>query len=288
MQIETERLLLRELTMEDTDALYAVLADSDIMRHYPYAFDENRVRNWIERNIQRYRTLGFGLWAVCRKDTGALIGDCGLTMQNIHGQFLPEIGYHIRGDQQRKGFAGEAARAVRDWAFLNTPFQMLYSYMKYTNLPSQKTAASYGCRYIEEYPDEANEITKVYGISRGEWEEGRREKSLFEGLLVKESLSDETVLELLAVQSCELWDTPNTPRYWTALSFTSDDPELPQRLSEALTGNWYVDFKSGDRKYIVFHNRVLSYAIGDRAAKDRVCAECRKLGIPEEQLDWAE
>lgn len=288
MRIETERLLLRELTMEDLDALYAVLSDSDIMQHYPYTFDMDRVRNWIARNIQRYRTLGFGLWAVCRKDTGELIGDCGLTMQNIHGQFLPEIGYHIRGDQQRKGFAGEAARAVRDWAFLNTPFQMLYSYMKHTNLPSQKTAASYGCRYIEEYPDEANEITKVYGISRGEWEEGRREKSLFEGLLVKESLSDETVLELLAVQSCALWDTPNTPRYWTALSFTSDAPELPQRLSEALTGNWYVDFKSGDRKYIVFHNRVLSYKIGDQAAKEQVCAECRKLGIPEEQLDWAE
>jgi RimJ/RimL family protein N-acetyltransferase len=47
MILETERLLLRELTYDDFDALYAVLADSDIMQHYPYTFDETKVRNWI-------------------------------------------------------------------------------------------------------------------------------------------------------------------------------------------------------------------------------------------------
>ena len=45
MVIETERLRLREMTEEDFDALYKVLADSDIMQHYPYVFDEERVRN---------------------------------------------------------------------------------------------------------------------------------------------------------------------------------------------------------------------------------------------------
>lgn len=44
MVIETERLLLREMAEKDYDALYRVLADSDIMQHYPYAFDEARVR----------------------------------------------------------------------------------------------------------------------------------------------------------------------------------------------------------------------------------------------------
>ena len=50
MVIETDRLILREMTEKDFDALYAVLADSDIMVHYPYAFDEDRVRGWIKRN----------------------------------------------------------------------------------------------------------------------------------------------------------------------------------------------------------------------------------------------
>ena len=64
MKLETERLFLQEMTSDDFDALYAVLADSDIMQHYPYAFDEARVRNWINKNRERYRVFGFGLWAV--------------------------------------------------------------------------------------------------------------------------------------------------------------------------------------------------------------------------------
>ena len=169
MILETERLFLREMNENDFDALYEVLADADIMQHYPYTFDENRVRNWIQRNIERYRIFGFGLWAVCLKETGEMIGDCGLTLQLIDGQIKPEIGYHIRADKQRNGYAKEAAIAVRDWTFNNTPFQIVYSYMKYTNEPSVKTAISYGCKHVDEYKDDENEITKVFAISKDQW-----------------------------------------------------------------------------------------------------------------------
>ncbi len=120
MVIETERLFLREMTENDFDALYKVLADLDIM-------------------------------------------------QLINSQIKPEIGYHIRADKQRKGYAKEAAIAVRDWTFNNTPFNMVYSYMKYTNEPSAKTAMSYGGKQVDEFSDEINEITKVFAISRDEW-----------------------------------------------------------------------------------------------------------------------
>ena len=101
MKIETKRLILREMNEDDFDALYRVLADADIMQHYPYAFDEERVQNWIARNVERYRVFGFGLWAVCLKETGEMIGDCGLTMQMIGSAIKPEIGYHIRKDMQK-------------------------------------------------------------------------------------------------------------------------------------------------------------------------------------------
>ena len=169
MIIETERLFLREMDENDFDALYEVLADADIMQHYPYIFDENRVRNWIQRNIERYRIFGFGLWAVCLKETGEMIGDCGLTLQLIDGRIKPEIGYHIRANKQRNGYAKEAAIAVRDWTFNNTPFQIVYSYMKYTNEPSVKTAISYGCKQVDEYQDDKDKITKVFAISRDQW-----------------------------------------------------------------------------------------------------------------------
>ena len=159
--VETQRLFLREMDMGDYDALYQVLADSDNMQHYPYAFDENRVRNWIKRNMERYCKDGFGLWAVCLKDTGEVIGDCGLTLQDIEGEMLPEIGYHIRRGCQCRGYAKEAASAVRDWAFKNTDYPALYSYCKYTNIASIRTAEAIGMQFDREYPDEANGITHV-------------------------------------------------------------------------------------------------------------------------------
>lgn len=168
MILETERLFLRELTADDFDALYEVLADSDIMQHYPYTFDESRVRNWINKSIERYEIFGFGLWAVCLKETGEMIGDCGLTMQNINGMIKPEIGYHINKRYQRRGYAKEAARACRDWAFENTPFNFLYSYMKKTNVASIATAMANGMSKVDEYTDEENELTVVYAIKKGD------------------------------------------------------------------------------------------------------------------------
>ena len=167
--LETERLILREMNEQDLAALYRVLGDPDIMCHYPYPFDEDRVKSWIAKNRERYRVFGFGLWAVCLKESGEMIGDCGITMQLIHGQICPEIGYHIRSDQQRKGYAKEAAIGVRDWTFRSTPFGVVYSYMKVANLPSCRTAAAYGCREVDAYVDEEKEITKVYALTREEW-----------------------------------------------------------------------------------------------------------------------
>ncbi|MBR4718772.1 MAG: GNAT family N-acetyltransferase [Lachnospiraceae bacterium] len=170
MVLETERLYLRKMNMDDYDALYEVLADSSIMQHYPYTFDENRVKDWIERNMQRYKENGFGLWAVCLKETGEMIGDCGLTLQQIDGEMLPEIGYHIRRDCQHNGYAKEAARAVCDWAFRNTDYPSFYSYCKYTNEASIKTAESIGMHFDKEYSDKTNEITHVSVIHRKDME----------------------------------------------------------------------------------------------------------------------
>ncbi len=169
MHIVTDRLILREMTENDFDALYAVLADQEIMVHYPHSFDEDRVRGWIRRNIERYKVFGFGLWAVVLKDRGEMIGDCGLTMQNINGLIRPEIGYHIRKDCQKRGYASEAAKAVRDWTFQNTPFNIIYSFMKDANTPSYKTAIAYGCRLVEAYKDDVYGDMKVCAISRAEW-----------------------------------------------------------------------------------------------------------------------
>lgn len=173
MVLETERLILREYTWDDFESLYALLSDPVTMQHYPRPYDKSGTERWIQWNLNNYQTYGFGLWAINLKSSGQFIGDCGLTMQKIDGQQLPEIGYHIHRDFWRQGYGKEAAKAVRDWAFTHTDFDCLYSYMKYTNVGSYSTAAAAGLRKIKEYPDPEDEVLYVYAITRQQWQECR-------------------------------------------------------------------------------------------------------------------
>ena len=170
MIIETERLILREYTQDDFEELYEILSDPVTMQHYPKPYDEAGTKRWLDWSLNNYATYGFGLWAVVLKETGTFIGDCGLTMQPIDGQQLPEIGYHIHKDHWRRGYAKEAAKAVRDWAFENRNFDTLYSYMHHTNVASYSTAQAVGMQRIKEYTDEKDGILYVYAITRSQWE----------------------------------------------------------------------------------------------------------------------
>ena len=93
------------------------------MQFYPAPFDEARVKGWIARNQQRYREEGFGLWSVVLKETGEVIGDCGVTMQPIHGQMLPEIGYHIRKTISARGMLRRQRCAAWSLSFAKQHFR---------------------------------------------------------------------------------------------------------------------------------------------------------------------
>ena len=86
---------------------------------------------------------------------------------------LPEIGYHIHKKYWRRGFGKEAAKAVRDWVFNNTNYDCIYSYMKYTNVGSYKTAIANGMKKVKEYVDPKNTISYAYAITREEWKLAR-------------------------------------------------------------------------------------------------------------------
>ena len=200
MRLETERLILREYTMDDFDALYEILSDPETMKHYPKPYDEAGTNRWLTWSLNNYKEYGFGLWAIELKENGKFIGDCGITMQNIDGQQLPEIGYHIHKNYWRKGYAKEAATAVRDWAFANTEFDTLYSYMKYTNVGSYSTAASIGMTKIKEYPDDKDGILYVYAITREDGLSTLRKNLETKGYLVKVFADKKTAAEYMNSQ----------------------------------------------------------------------------------------
>jgi ribosomal-protein-alanine N-acetyltransferase len=142
--LETSRLILREFRPEDVDALALTLSDAETMRFYPAPFDRVGVENWISCNLRRYREHGHGLWAMILKSSGELIGDCGLTVQDIEGQNEIEIGYHVRRDLWGRGLATEAARACRDHGFARLPVARLISLIRPENLPSCRVAEKNG------------------------------------------------------------------------------------------------------------------------------------------------
>ena len=165
MIIETNRLILREYTLDDYDDLYKIISDPEVMKYYPKPYDEKGAKRWIEWSIQNYKNHGFGWWAIILKETNEYIGDCGITIQNINNEMLPEVGYHLSKHHWRKGYAKEAGKAVIEWAFKNTNYTSLYSYMNAENIASYSTAASIGMKKIDEFYDD-NEFLYVYKIEK--------------------------------------------------------------------------------------------------------------------------
>lgn len=145
--IETERLYLRELQIDDKPELMKVLSNPQSMQFYPHPFSEEEVEKWIHWNIENYRTYKHGLWAVILKDGDVFLGDCGITMQNISDEIVPEIGFHIIDKYCSRGFATEAALACKEYAFQVLKYSKVFSYTTTQNLPSQKVAEKIGMKF---------------------------------------------------------------------------------------------------------------------------------------------
>lgn len=151
MILETERLILREMNDGDFDALCRIMMDDATMYAYEGAYTEEEVRGWLQRQLDRYSNLGFGLWAVVLKETGEMIGQCGLTMQPWKDEQVLEVGYLFNKAFWHHGYAAEAAIGCRKYAFdvLNAP--EVCSIIRDTNTASQNVARRNGMTVRDEW-----------------------------------------------------------------------------------------------------------------------------------------
>lgn len=144
MILETERLYLRKMNQDDFHSLCNILQDEDTMYAYEGAFSDNEVQEWLDRQISRYQKWNFGLWAVILKDTDAMIGQCGLTMQPWKDEEVLEIGYLFNRAYWHKGYATEAAIACKKYAYEMLGANEVCSIIKNTNTASQNVAIRNG------------------------------------------------------------------------------------------------------------------------------------------------
>ena len=137
---QTDRLIIRELTLADTDSLFEVLGDPIAMEHYPAPKTHAETEDWIRWAQESYEQNGFGLWAVRRTADGGFIGDCGPMLQPVEGEVVPEVGYHIIRRVWGRGYATEAASACRDLVLERFGFERVVSIVAPENLASRRVA----------------------------------------------------------------------------------------------------------------------------------------------------
>lgn len=142
--LETDRLYLRRLCPDDFDALCSILQDEEVMYAYEHAFSDAEVLEWLNRQLERYQKFGFGLWAVICKENQELIGQCGLTMQDVGDAQVLEVGYLFQKEFWHRGYAIEAATACKQYAFEVLGAREVYSIIRDNNIASQKVARRNG------------------------------------------------------------------------------------------------------------------------------------------------
>lgn len=144
MILETERLYLREMESSDFAALCRIMQDEATMYAYEGAFSDDEVQGWLDRQIARYQKYKFGLWAVVLKETDEMIGQCGLTMQQWKDEEVLEIGYLFERSHWHNGYAAEAAKACKKYAFEVLGADEVCSIIRDTNTASQNVATRNG------------------------------------------------------------------------------------------------------------------------------------------------
>ena len=144
MILETERLYFREIKQTDFNSLCKILQDEDTMYAYEGAFNDNEVHEWLDRQLSRYQKWNFGLWAVILKETGEMIGQCGLTMQPSKEMEVLETGYLFNRLYWHKGYATEAANACIKYAFEVLKADEVCSIIRDINIASQNVAIRNG------------------------------------------------------------------------------------------------------------------------------------------------
>ncbi|KPJ63805.1 hypothetical protein AMJ44_13940 [candidate division WOR-1 bacterium DG_54_3] len=143
--LETKRLILRKMTLEDTSDLLHIFSDPRVMQSFGgELFDRHRMERWVRRNLAHQEKYGYGLFSVILKAEDTLVGDCGLEHMEVDGQPEVEMGYDMRSDYWGRGFATEAAGAVRDFALQQLRLPRVISLVRPENVASRRVAEKIG------------------------------------------------------------------------------------------------------------------------------------------------
>ena len=161
--LETPRLRLRRITQDDVSVYFAFFSDPETMRFYPATRSLQETQQFVDRQLRRYETSGYGPWAMVLKSEDQLIGYCGLIPQIVDEEPEVEIGYLVERSRWRQGFASEAAIACRDYAIQRLGLGRLISLIDPANVASIGVARKVGMT-LEKQSFWQGKLMNVYSL----------------------------------------------------------------------------------------------------------------------------
>ena len=168
--LETNRLLLRHLVMEDLNDLFALYKDPEIRRYFPEGvlnLEETKEElEWHMNGHPKYPELG--LWATIHKETRKFVGRCGLLPWEIDGRLEVEIAYLLDKSFWHQGLATEAAKSILDYGFGKLNLTRLICLIDPENIASQRVAERIGMTLERKVDgiDGDNYPTLIYSITK--------------------------------------------------------------------------------------------------------------------------
>ena len=161
----TERLLFRKLLPSDFDTWLPFHQDPQTSKFWKGLPQEPKIacQQQFNRVFERYEKELGGMNAVLLKTTGDLIGLCGLLVQTVDGTQELEVGYSLLPQHWRKGYATEASKKCREFAFENRLVESLISIIQIDNIPSQRVALKTGM-YLDKTTTYNNNQVHVFRV----------------------------------------------------------------------------------------------------------------------------
>ncbi len=158
-------MLLRLFNPDDLDDLSRIYANADVMRYLSgHPLTREETESWLKYFLAGWEQYGFGWWALVLKESGQLIGHCGL--QFIHVTPEVEVTYGLARPYWLRGLASEAARACLRYGFDELKLDRIYALADPGNIRSHRVMERVGMKYdrTEYYKDDLYEGDLVYYI----------------------------------------------------------------------------------------------------------------------------
>lgn len=162
--LETERLRLRRLQLSDVSALVDLWRDPDVTRYMGGPRDRAQLEAIFEETAQDPFADRYDLWPVEEKQTGEVIGHCGLLDKEVESKMEVELVYVFARAVWGKGYATEIGKVLKEYAFEQMGLRRLIALIEPENEGSERVAVKVGMHLEKEVVRPGGAVRRVYVI----------------------------------------------------------------------------------------------------------------------------